>query len=75
LRVLAEGLQLLVDDYLGGQGSRGAGKIAIKNIRVTWRGGTSYIEKPQELGHYKTLEEFIDNLQTIIETLSSSLSG
>jgi CRISPR/Cas system CSM-associated protein Csm3 (group 7 of RAMP superfamily) len=37
LAVLFEGMRLLEDDYLGGYGSRGAGKIAFENLRVELR--------------------------------------
>ncbi|MER3459031.1 MAG: type III-A CRISPR-associated RAMP protein Csm3, partial [Chloroflexota bacterium] len=35
LRVVVEGLRLLEDDYLGGLGSRGSGKVRLKNIQVS----------------------------------------
>ncbi|MCR4432197.1 MAG: type III-A CRISPR-associated RAMP protein Csm3 [Tepidanaerobacteraceae bacterium] len=37
LKKLLEAMALLEDDYLGGQGSRGYGKIAFENIRITFR--------------------------------------
>jgi CRISPR-associated protein Csm3 len=37
LAVVFEGMRLLEDDYLGGYGSRGAGKIAFENLKVEWR--------------------------------------
>lgn len=39
---LLTGLQLLEDDYLGGLGSRGSGKIALRNIRVQVKAKESY---------------------------------
>jgi len=35
LSLLAEGMQLLEDDYLGGNGSRGYGKIRFSNLKLT----------------------------------------
>jgi CRISPR-associated protein Csm3 len=35
LQLLSEGMQLLQDDYLGGNGSRGYGKIAFKYVELT----------------------------------------
>lgn len=35
-------LQLVEDDYLGGHGSRGSGKIAFQELRVTWRSSADY---------------------------------
>ena len=37
-----EGMQLLEDDYLGGSGSRGSGKVAFKEIRLYTRARGSY---------------------------------
>ena len=39
LETLVTGMQLLEDDYLGGLGSRGSGRIRFKNIKVNFRGG------------------------------------
>ena len=36
------GLQLLEDDYLGGLGSRGSGKIKLNNIKVKVKSGKNY---------------------------------
>lgn len=45
LKTLLAGFQLLEDDYLGGQGTRGAGKVELQNIRVGLRTG-EYIGEP-----------------------------
>jgi len=37
LRVVFEGMRLLEDDYLGGYGSRGSGKVRFENIEVILR--------------------------------------
>lgn len=39
-----EGMQLLEDDYLGGSGSRGSGKVAFRNIRIYTRARGAYSE-------------------------------
>jgi CRISPR-associated protein Csm3 len=41
---VVEGMQLLEDDYLGGSGSRGSGKIVFRNIRVYARARAAYDE-------------------------------
>ncbi len=45
LKVLVDGLLLLEDDYLGGLGSRGSGKVRLSNIRVEWRGQPDYQQR------------------------------
>ncbi len=37
-------LQLVQDDYLGGMGSRGSGRVAFQNLTVTCKGGDTYTE-------------------------------
>lgn len=58
LGVLLEAMQLVEDDYIGGLGSRGSGKVAFTNIRVSFRKDPS---KPAETLHdeaFKSLAEF-----------------
>lgn len=73
LKVLVEGLQLLLDDYLGGLGSRGSGKIGISNIKVEWR-GKDYAAQAQVLGSFDTVAEFAQNLAEIQNTVLSQLN-
>lgn len=51
-----EGLQLLEDDYLGGSGSRGSGKVQFTDITLTTRGGADYT-KENPVGNYKSVQE------------------
>lgn len=51
-----EGLQLLEDDYLGGSGSRGSGKVQFTDITLTTRGGADYT-KENPVGSYKSVQE------------------
>lgn len=39
LRLLAKGMKLLQMDYLGGHGSRGSGRVSLKNFRISCFGG------------------------------------
>ena len=42
------GMELLEDDYLGGSGSRGSGKIAFRKLRVIFK-SRQYYENPQSV--------------------------
>jgi CRISPR-associated protein Csm3 len=53
LDVLLEAMRLVEDDYLGGLGSRGSGKIKFRNIQIAFRGQG----EPETLGSYPGLEE------------------
>jgi len=62
LQTLVEGLRLLEDDYLGGLGSRGSGKVCLKNLKVVVRGGADYLSGGREIKGYDTLEELAAGL-------------
>lgn len=57
LRRVVEGMQLLEDDYLGGQGSRGSGKVEFEQIVVTMR-ARDYLAEPAEIGSFDNLGSF-----------------
>lgn len=59
-----DGMALVEDDYLGGGGSRGSGKIAFRRLTVTIKSRGSY-RKPHVLGTVETLAELISGLQDI----------
>ena len=66
---VVEGLQLLEDDYLGGQGSRGAGQVTLKEIAVKVR--RNYPQKKETVGSYGSLSEWAADLigfQTALRT-------
>jgi CRISPR-associated protein Csm3 len=50
LNTVLEGLQLLEDDYLGGLGSRGSGKVRLTRIRLAVRPHDRYLDEPQQIG-------------------------
>jgi CRISPR-associated protein Csm3 len=56
LRHVVDGLQLLEDDYLGGYGSRGSGKVRFQEITVSARFGQKYGEL-QTFKTFATLQE------------------
>lgn len=60
IRVL-EAMQLLQDDYLGGQGSRGSGKIAFEKVQIGCRARNDY-------GTEKCWEGAPDSVAAILET-------
>ena len=55
-----EGMQLLEDDYLGGSGSRGSGKVAFRNIQIYTRAHDTYGQKR----HFR--QEPFDNLENLV---------
>ncbi len=73
LRTLVEGLQLLEDDYLGGLGSRGSGKVKLQKIRVSVRSGRRYLETPQEVGEYADLPALVNDLPNLLQKVTVAL--
>ncbi|GBC92899.1 CRISPR type III-associated RAMP protein Csm3 [bacterium HR15] len=74
LKVLFEGMRLLEDDYLGGYGSRGAGKIAFENLRVELRPLAYYIQNapPIELATELDLRDNTQ-IQKIVDVSKTEL--
>lgn len=73
LRVLADGMQLLEDDYLGGLGSRGSGKIIFENLVVTLKRAPQY-RVPVALGQFETLAALSDQTDALIAQVRSEFS-
>jgi CRISPR-associated protein Csm3 len=73
LRTVVEGLQLLEDDYLGGLGSRGSGKVHIQSIRIAVRGNGDYLAEPTPVGEYEDLVEMIESLDDLLQGVKVAL--
>jgi len=74
LRTLVTGLQLLEDDYLGGQGTRGAGKVQLTGIRVMARNG-DYLAPPAQLGEFDDLPKLIAGLDALVDKVQGQILG
>lgn len=66
LRFVVDALQYVEDDYLGGSGSRGSGKVVFSKIKVTARTSQSYgTEHP--LGAYDDVQALSEGFDQLIE--------
>jgi len=76
LITVVEAMQLLEDDYLGGLGSRGGGKIAFQNLAISARSSKDYGEKvdwPQKVASVaEVLEHREALLQWVRDTIATS---
>ncbi len=64
-RVL-EAMQLLEDDYLGGLGSRGGGKVRFTNLRITARGRENYGQEEEwAAGRDRPVSEILTRLAAL----------
>jgi CRISPR-associated protein Csm3 len=72
LKVVFEGMRLLEDDYLGGYGSRGSGKVRFENIEVILRPKAYYFgERSEErLTQKTTVQDILADYDNIKQKLS-----
>ena len=76
LKTVIDALQLVEDDYLGGSGSRGYGKVEFTNIKVYARNGQDYgtkqefrtFEGTEENPPVQQLQDAFDELKTWLQT-------
>lgn len=71
---LRDCLQLTEDDYLGGGGSRGNGKIRFINIQVTLRTASEY-SKEVDLGTFANLKEFEKGYEKLVKQAAELLKS
>lgn len=64
LSVLFDGMELLQDDYLGGSGARGSGKIRFQSLKVTLKRSSEY-RNPEVMGTVDSLQKMSEGLEAI----------
>ena len=69
LKTVIDALQLVEDDYLGGSGSRGYGKVEFTNIKVYARSGGDYSDRKefQSFGSVQELADAFGSLETWLQ--------
>jgi len=77
LQTVLEGLQLLEDDYLGGLGSRGSGKVRFKAIKIFVRKQATYLDDAQAgvspLYEFATLGDLLAKRAEVLEKIKKAL--
>lgn len=70
LKTVIEAMQLVEDDYLGGAGSRGSGKVKFTSIKVSARGRDNYAQASYfgEFGSVQDLADKFADLKTWLTT-------
>ncbi|MCF8222297.1 MAG: type III-A CRISPR-associated RAMP protein Csm3 [Bacteroidales bacterium] len=58
LKSIIESMRLLEDDYLGGSGSRGYGKIKFSEVKLELRDIKEYYEKEETVNDFNSLDSF-----------------
>lgn len=64
LKVVIDAMQLVEDDYLGGSGSRGSGKVRFKNLQVYARARHEY-SKPLSFKTFDNIQELAQAYQEL----------
>jgi CRISPR-associated protein Csm3 len=77
LPVVFKAMELLEDDYLGGYGSRGAGKISFRNLTVTLRTHAYYDQQAPESVVYRnpTLAGLRTGAAEVVQQVHQALGG
>lgn len=78
LETVLEGMQLVEDDYLGGLGSRGSGKVCFKDIKIRVRTREKYLDEAQPeaqpLARFATLGELLAHRAEVIAQIKQALN-
>ena len=67
------GLQLVEDDYLGGQGSRGSGKVTFEGLSVTLKAGADYKEITDQRFASKSLADLVENRAELLKWIEENV--
>lgn len=70
---VVEGMQLLEDDYLGGSGSRGSGKVVFRNVKLTAKSRDSYRQGQDYERTFDSLDDLAAALPTVIEWIKDGI--
>jgi len=70
-----EAMKLLEDDYLGGMGSRGYGKIEFKNIKIYWNKREDYETGKVDIKLKKEINEGINTPSEIIKDFDNIIKS
>ncbi len=72
LKWVVDAMQLVEDDYLGGSGSRGSGKVKFENIRVYARSRKDY-GQVQEYKKYESVQELLKDFDALSKWLKIAI--
>ena len=67
ISVVFQGMKKLEDNFLGGYGSRGSGRVKFKEIEVIWRPADFYKGKVKEekIGDFQSVDEILESIEEI----------
>ncbi len=74
-RHVLDGMQLVEDDYLGGSGSRGSGKVQFKDIKISVRSSQYYGIQHKYEKKFDTLQQVSDDYEALIGWARALIGG
>lgn len=74
LITVVEAMQLLEDDYLGGLGSRGGGKIAFRNLAIYARSSEDYGEKVDWPQKVASVAEALEHKEALLKWVRDTIA-
>lgn len=72
-KLVLEALQLVEDDYLGGGGSRGSGKVRFENIRLSARSHQDYTQVKEYKKPFAGTQELGENFDEVLDWLQNTI--
>lgn len=72
LKTVIQALQLVEDDYVGGAGSRGSGKVKFNSIKVTARKRDDY-SKSELFGEFESVQKLSDRFDELKQWLEMNV--
>lgn len=70
---LLTALQMVEDDYLGGQGSRGSGKVAFEGLTLTCKRGDAYNEIRDDRFRNKNLSDLLAQRDALLDWVRQTI--
>lgn len=72
LKVALEALQLVEDDYLGGYGSRGSGKVRFQEVKLSARSSSDYAQE-HDLGSFASVQKALEGFDGLQARLKQAI--
>ena len=73
LKTVIQAMQLVEDDYIGGAGSRGSGKVQFKSIKVTARKRDDYSTSSQFESAFESVQNLADKFDELKTWLATNV--
>lgn len=72
-KVVTDALQLVEDDYLGGSGSRGSGKVKFEHIKLFVRNGSDYSQPIEYTKEFESIQEVAKDFDKLLDWIKQQI--